>query len=197
MSETIANLARKNARDAMQRVTALEQVVPQLIGMVQNLQSQFSQSVEILDALVQNFGVEVVENTVIANRRQKAITKSEEEQKQMATLIEQGVMKPVSVVGERTLVVFKEQTPDGKPTEPVSRVQFMFEQLQPQFREQLTGKGAGTVITSPAGNTFTVQEVYEIVAKEDVALKTEGSSENTAPVEAKTETVGPLVPEAN
>lgn len=185
----------------MERVAALEQVVPQLIGMVQNLQAQFSQSVEILDAVVQNFGVEVIENTVIANRRQKAITKAEQEEAQMKALLEQGVLKSTPVVGERTIIVFKETKPDGTPTEPVSRVQFMFEQLQQQFRDELAGKGPGTTIKSPGGNDFTVQEVYEVIPQKPADATDPDASNNPANPEmgmkydaANTGSVGPVLP---
>lgn len=193
-AETQAMVAGKQARNAMERVTALENVVPQIIGMLQNIQAQFSQSVEILDALVENFGIETVEKTVVANRRQKAIAKSTEETKQVAALIEQGVLKATTKVAEHNMLVFKETKPDGTPNEPVSRVQFMYEQLQEQFRTQLIGKAVGEKLASPGGNIFELAEIYEVVPQAAPVPDVAPVAERVV-AEPTTTTVTPFVPE--
>jgi hypothetical protein len=189
MSETVANHAAKSARNALQRVEetlkrvdTLEQIIPKLVDATNNavgqLQSQLSQAVETLDAIIGILGPDAVSTAVLEARQTRAVNNSEQQKAKLAEEVAAGRVKVVDVVTEKSLLVFKETGKDGAEVVP-SRVQFAATQLKPEFREQLLGKGAGASITDAEnGHTFEITEILEPV---------EGSPEPAhAPVSAET-----------
>jgi hypothetical protein len=181
VSETVANLAQKNARNALQRVDGLEQEqekqgrmithvikavnesLGNLNGGLDTITKQLVGVAEVLDAVVRVLGSETIDKVVNEQRAIKAETRITAMKDQLTQLITAGTVKPSENVAENSLMVFKEYDKDGKEL-PHSRVQFTAAELQPQFRGELMGKGAGTRITSSAGNSFELLEVYEVIA---------------------------------
>jgi hypothetical protein len=165
MSETIAQLAQKNSRNAIQRVEELEKLVPQVISAtnnaVQQIQVQLSGAVEILDAVIQALGVETIEKIVTENRTRRADEQNAKTREQIDGLVAQGVLVAGDKVSEQSLVVFKEFNKEG--VEQVARLQHVFKQLQEEFKPQLLGAAVGAKVTAATGSSFEVLEIYEIV----------------------------------
>lgn len=168
--ETKQNIsAQKAARSAMQRVEQLENVVPQIIRATQQTQAQFSQAMEILDAVVQTLGTDVVENAITENRRVRARATVADQIKDLEAKKATGERVVSDTVTENTTLVFSEADKDGKALDP-DRTQLDFDTLIPQFKEELLLKGVGAKIVSPTGNTFELKEIYEkkVVEKLDL-----------------------------
>jgi hypothetical protein len=179
--ETKQNIsAQKAARSAMQRVEQLEQIVPQIIRATQQTQAQFSQSIEILDAVVQILGPEAVEKAIAENRRERAKLTVADQLKKLEEDLASGALVKVDSITENSLIVFSESTPDGKPLDP-DRTQLNFSTLVPQFKEELLLKGPGAKITSPNGNTFEVMEVYDVVPEDQRPKPVEAPAAAEAP----------------
>jgi len=168
MSETIANLAQKNARNAMQRVEALEKIIPNIISAtnqsLNQLQQQLAQSVEIMDALIQILGEETVGKVMQENRQFRNQKALEEAKARVAAEVDSGALKPAETVGPNSRIVFQELDANGKALEP-GRAEFDVSKMLEPFRTEVQGKKAGDSIKTPAGNTFEIQEVYDNVEK--------------------------------
>lgn len=166
MSETVANIAQKNARNAMQRVEALEEVIPNIVSSVSTgmgkVQQQVNQLAEVVEALVSLAGTEAVQKAVMENRKAADVRKVEAEVAQLAKAVETGALKTADAVADNCVLVFAEYDKEGKPLEVNGRSQFSVGQLQPQFKDELMGKKVGATITSPEGHKFEVKEIYAI-----------------------------------
>lgn len=184
MSETVANLAQKNARNALQRIEYLERLIPQLLSATNNAmnqaQMQFSGLVEIVDALVQAHGPEAVEAIVVENRRNRALKQVEGDKAFLKAALDSGEAKAADTVTEDSIIVFNETTEDGVALDP-GRAQFQYKQLMPAFRPQVLGKGTGTKVVSPQGNVFEVVEIYSYTPKAEVEAATEAMLTEAAP----------------
>jgi hypothetical protein len=169
MSTTVANLAQKNARNAIQRVEALEEVVPKMISVINEgmgkLQQQISSLAEVMEAQTAAIGSESVNTIVMENRRTNDAKKVAAEKEEIAKRVEAGELIPADSIGDSTLMVFEESDKEGKVLPFGSRVQFSFGQLKEEFRKDVVGKKLGDKVVVPEGHSFEVKELYTIVHK--------------------------------
>lgn len=155
MSETIANLAQKNARNAMQRVDKLEKemeflqrkALPGLVQSIQqslgNVDKQLAAALEVVDALVVLLGDDKVQETMNANRKRIADQNEEEAVAAIATRLNDGSLIQADSIAENTLLVFRRSNEDGTPVPYNSRVEISFANLKDDFKTELLGKGRG------------------------------------------------------
>lgn len=174
-AETVANVAGKQARNAMERVSALEEAVDSIgktvnsiIGPINNtfsnLQQQLSQAVEILDVLVKEFGPEKVEASLLAERKARLAAKQASEKQTVEEGVKAGTLKVADTVTPEALLVFEESDKDGKVME-FPRAQFWYKQLLPNFQTQIANNLVGFKMVSPENHTFELKEIYVPVQK--------------------------------
>jgi hypothetical protein len=175
MSETIANLAQKTARNAMQRVddlekraSTLEKMVPNIIQAVNQsltqLNQQLMQAVEVLAAVEQILGAETIGKVIHENREARNQQLLDEAKARIAAEVEQGNLVPAAAVGPKSRVVFQEKDGEGKELNP-GRAEFDMEKILEPFRTELQGKVVGDSLKTPVGSIFEIREIYDVVEK--------------------------------
>lgn len=187
-AETIANVANKNSRNALQRLDGLEQGVQQLVGATNNaigqISRQLSQIAEIADAATAILGEDVVAAKVVELRKDRLQKESAQQKAQVDDLLLQGILVPAEKVGEKSLLVGRETDKEGKEVFP-GRQQVLFSQVRPDLKEKLLGQAVGAAVETPAGNTFNLVEIYDITeAKPAEATETAPAAPTEAPAPA-------------
>lgn len=181
MNETQQHIgAQKQARNALARVESIEKVLSEIARETDESKNRMTSVMEVMDALVQLVGINEVQTVVGENRKERALKKQEQEIAAVKNLVESGVLVSETTANTGNLLVFKETKEDGSEVLPVSRVQFMFEQLKPDFQEQLKGKEVGSKIKSDAGNFFEVREVYSVKSPPPEGEVEEANLQDTA-----------------
>ena len=165
-AETKAMMATKTARNAIQRIEALEKMIPNLISATNNALTEFetklTQLAEVTDALVQNVGEEAVNTVLVAGRKVRAAGREAAEIAQIAGALATGALKPAASVGEGSVLVLKQYGADGQPLE-FSRVQASVAILVPPLRQEALGKSVGYKMKAPNGdNSFEIMEIYDV-----------------------------------
>jgi len=176
MSETIANLAQKNARNALQRMEAVENDLNTVKSVLQATVKGVSENFQSLNKEVDDLGVFVLAvsrllgedklketiQVVVRENKTNAIAGA---QKALADAVEQGALKKVETVPDNAILVFEELDADGNPVE-FGRQQHPLNRLQPQFRDEVMGKGVGTVLAPENSPKVRLSEIYQIVITE-------------------------------
>jgi hypothetical protein len=153
------------------------------------LRSQVAYVMEVVDALTVVFKdgtaeltpipdlETLVETKLLARREQRKKERVEQENKQLANLVEMGVVKPAEKITANSLIVGRSFDSKGEVV-GIGREQFEFGNLHPSVKDQFMGKEVGFLFESN-GNKLEVLEIYEIQPQNEV--KTEPT---TAPTEA-------------
>jgi hypothetical protein len=196
-SSTVAQLASKTARNAVQRVEELEATVEVLKTNLQTLQEGQSNIInssneeftklntkvgslaELVRALIDAVGPAEVERVVKATRQADDVTSVENMKAEIVKGIAKGELKTAEAISDKSLLVFVEKDPSGVVLEYGSRKQWLFSQVGDAFKPQLLGKDVGAILTAPNGATFEVVEFYDTVAN---AVETPVVPEVAAPV---------------
>jgi hypothetical protein len=180
---------RKNAADAMGRLTTLEGELedvkgslPRLAMGVQNITNKLSQDLyevrEYIDALIGLVGPEEVQKVIMDNRLTKSHADADASKANIAKKVEEGALAKAEKVTEESLVVGHEVKADGTVVEP-GFASFAFSQVHPEFKTKLLGQSPGAVVELKDGHTFKVEEVYVEVPKAPVTAPTLEAVPNT------------------
>jgi hypothetical protein len=184
---------RQQQRSLSERLQALEEnTVRLLVGINQRFELDDKRLIsleELVEALANLQGLEEVQEFVDAKRIERARAASAAEKAALDQGIADGYMVVAPVVDEKSLLVLKYTNADGSVIEP-GRVQLPAEKVQPQFKDQILGKGVGTIIDLPGGAKCELLEIYgvdEAKHKEVQAAKAaaQAALQATAPVEAQ------------
>jgi hypothetical protein len=176
-NETVGNLsAQRNARNAIERVQALETVIfgetpkdgERKPGVIESLskqldqvQQQLSEAVEVLDAVAKAIGPDAVGKIVTETRVENARNDAKRQQDQLQKLLAAGQLKAVPAIGENSFVVGVETKPDGAIVEPGWFMHHM-SQLKPTAKEALAGQAVGFKFATESGGQYEVKEIYEV-----------------------------------
>jgi len=129
--------------------------------------------------------IHVVGQAEVQTARQ-AIQEEEERQEQenalntLNAMIADGRVVAVSEVNDKALLVGYEKTVNAEGAEISKRFQIPFQQLKPEFKEQLLGKSTGFSFPTETGGTFEIAEVYVLTDKPAPAPEAQAAVE-TAP----------------
>jgi hypothetical protein len=176
MSETIANLAQKNARNALQRMEAVEHDLNTIKSVLQSTVKGVSDNFQNLNKEVDDLGLFVIAvsrllgedkvretiQVVVREQKTNAIAGAK---KALADAVEQGALKWASTVPDNAILVFEELDAEGNPVE-FGRQQHPINRIQPQFRNELMGKEVGTVLSPENSPKIRLIEIYQIVTTE-------------------------------
>ena len=176
---------------AARRIEGLEQAlgaIDQSMGMLFNELQRISQVVQGL-AIRLNAVIEAGEGgTISSDSVQKVIVAQnvKDLENKVNELVLQDVFKlSEEGIGERTFVVGRELTQEGKEANP--RAQFAFDSLSDEkLKEQLKGKKAGDIVKFEAENAldFEILEVYAVqdLPEKDINFEEEAPSEELGEV---------------
>jgi hypothetical protein len=208
-NQTMTHLtAQRNAKNALERVAALETQVdsvtsmfPKLISAIsepinkmeyrlQRIEGQLAGVIEVLDTVVELVGPEQVQKRILENRIKQAAENAKSNQEAIAKGLAEGKLVKTDVVTEKSIIIGKETKEDGTLLEP-GWFLLVFKTLENnEDKEALLGQCVGFTRKAPNGNTFEVTDLYEAVppapATEVVEVAPTESAE--APAEAVTET---------
>lgn len=183
-AETKANLAQKNARNALQRIQALEGAVQGVLTATNNAlgeaEGRLAQLAEVLDAVVESQGAEAINVILTEKRRSRAQQKQERDAMEIKEKVLNGKLKAVATVGETSVLVFKELDKDGQALE-FSRVQTSALLLVPKVRGETLGKTIGHKVTNTGSeHTFEIMEIYDPVPQTPEAAAAEAPAATEA-----------------
>lgn len=119
------------------------------------------QVARIMEAIVEAVGPEQVQEIVTRRGEETAQKIQENDLAMLKAGLDDGYLSVVSVIGDMSLIVGNEVDGDGKPV-GTGRQQVAFRGVDPQFQEQMIGKGVGTKLETPSKGTFEVVEIYDI-----------------------------------
>lgn len=176
------SIKKQVSKGALERIDEIEQSLPGLINAVNQGFVEFNSRVagiaEVLEAVVQKLGPEEVQNILSARRAEKDAERVQKAKEWIEQQVIAGALAPADAVTERSLLVGVETGTDGTPVPP-GRVQLTMDRVNPEVRNLLLGKPAGTKIQTPGDTTFEVLEVYNITetSAEAVAHSSEAAGE--------------------
>jgi hypothetical protein len=181
--------------NVVQRTDRLEKAhntfVSEVVGSFGRIDSKFAEHSELFASIIEILG----QDAVLAKLNERQANRDREQAEKSSALVkaavEKGDLKPVDVIGEKTLIVGKDLDKEGKTIGP-GRVQVAFGDLKPDFKAKLLGGKVGTSVVTTEDEkegvtqTFEVMELYENVVKAAPAPE----AEQTAPAEATPATQG-------
>lgn len=174
-------IKRKVPKGALERIDELEKLIPNLLSSINEallrVDNRVSELADVIEVIGDKIGKEEVLKLLQERREARDMDNAVKAQEALQKAVEAGVAVAVDTVSEKSLVVGVEYDKDGKAIPP-ARVQLMFTQIKPEVREKLAGNGPGTKVETPAGGTFEVLEVYNLV---DQAAKTDQAPTPAAP----------------
>jgi hypothetical protein len=143
-----------------------------------NQAEQFSQLVEVVDAIVSKIGPEAIEEAISASRIERARADRARQEANLAQALTEGKLVEVSVVTDSCLIAGEETDATGKVVEP-GWFLLHYTQLKPGAQESLLGKDKGFETTADNGNTFKVVGIYEVVPEKEAAAPAPATPDTT------------------
>lgn len=181
---------RAKTKDALSRITDLEELIPAISNAVNKSLQQVDQHLgnfnDSLEAVIALVGAEAVANKRAELQAAKIAQQLEDQKNAVAEAVKVGTLVVVPAITEKSLVIGVETNKDGSVA-GTGRVQLPLQGIKPEFKEQLLGKAVGASFDLPTGGKFTCTEFYDVV--EQLPPPTESAVEvapEAAPVEATT-----------
>jgi hypothetical protein len=180
----VAQIARKNSVNAVQRVQDLEVSLARIDEAINKAFTQQQRQIDDLRMLARAtavmLGIEDV-NLTIDNLKLSDDADRQTAQKQaVAHGLETGELTVQTEVVEGSALVLTQKSPAGEVLKLGSRVQLPWHQLKEEFRALVLGKKVGDTVAVPEGNLFEVAEIYAVTPKPEVAP----AAPQTAPVQS-------------
>jgi len=154
---------RARERNALERISSLEGDLSGLMTGVQSAISELEKRIlgasEVIDAVVNIIGQEVVEAAVLTARDQRAATAATQAKEGLEKALAAGQVVPADKIEENSIIVGVECDKDGAVLKP-GYIQLSMQGVKPEFREKMLGQAAGFKFDTVDGNTFTVNAVY-------------------------------------
>ena len=165
MSKVIGQGLRQQQKSLNERVTILERSQAQMMVGVQKRLIEIGQTEQdtkdFIEALARLSGTEEVQAEVKAIRIERLRAQANAEKDSLDAGIKDGFILPVDTAEEKSVIVGRYIESNGEVQEP-GRAQLVMPGIQEEFRNQLLGKGPGTVLDLPNGAKFEVQELYNV-----------------------------------
>jgi len=160
---------RKATKSALERVSALEESIPQIIqginsafGQMENKVDSFANVLEAVKNLLEDVvGEGKVQAEVDSILLQRAVAASESQKRDLETAVKDGKFVVAAVVSEKSLIVGTEFDKDGKAY-GAGRVQISLQGIKPEFKDKVSGQGVGFSFDLPNGGKFTINEIYDV-----------------------------------
>ncbi len=152
------------------------------------IRSQMSNAMEVVEGTVGILSEATpdlpskIDERMKANREKRKIALIEQEVKQMAQMVEMGVLKVVNAVSPTSLIVARTFDDSGEVM-GIGREQFEYTRLHPSIAPEFLAKEVGFVYTATNGRKIEVLEIYDIVPQNEVKTVRADASGNPAPVE--------------
>ena len=167
-----AGSVRKQTKDALARITDLEEQLPQIVqgvnsglGQANNQISQLQELVEALTEVIGGLaGADAVPKAVVDLRAKHLAERIESEKAMLEAGVKNGDWVTVDAVTTKSLIVGTEADKDGAVLNG-GRIQILAANLKPEFKEKLLGQKVGGGMDLPTGGKFTVTEIYDSVVK--------------------------------
>lgn len=153
-----------------ERTQQMELIIGQV---VQQISTQLGRMDEVLNAAVEELGPDHIRELIEARRLAISTERDRLKKEALDKSLTDGTMVKADTITEDSTIVGVEKDPQGQAIPP-GRTQVKFEEVSPEYKSQLLGKGVGaSFITNPRDDTgkplpsgsFEVTEVYMPVAK--------------------------------
>lgn len=192
----------------LQRLSNLEGSLDQtgraMDTMFQQLRNSLGSTADVFDSFVTLLSKEFPEKdletklraAVVEKEKTRALEKSEQQKANLASLVTAGVLKPVDVVTEHSVLVARIFDKDGAVT-GTGRLQLEFSQLLEPLKPRFLGQGVGFMYETDNQEKFEVLEIYDVVPEDQRTLKAvPDTAPVTAPTTTEVATTAPVVPTA-
>jgi hypothetical protein len=164
---------RAKTKDALARITELEEMIPAISNAVNKSLQQVDQHLgnfnDTLEAVTALLGVEQVSAKKAELLAARVVQQVENQKNAVAEAVKGGSLLVTGAVTEKSLVIGVETDKDGNVAGS-GRVQLPMQGIKPEFQAQLLGKSVGASFDLPTGGKFTCTEIYVVV--EDLAEPT-------------------------
>ncbi len=164
-------IKKKVAKGALERIADLENTIPAIVSAVNesltNADRKTTDLAEVLEAVMQHIGVDVVRKVMDERRELRQRQRTEQAKAWLVAERTAGRLLPLEVVEEGALIIGVETDKDGNQL-GTGHAQLTTEHVRPEVLVQLMGKGPGTRVETPAdgdfaGGYFEVLEIYRRV----------------------------------
>lgn len=158
--------------------TVLDQDFPQMKSALRNI-------IEVMNAVIELGGEGFdakVQAKVMETRQARLDEQIAREKMMLDQLVQAGILDVADSIGEQSVVVGREFSPDGQPV-GTGRAQARFDQFTPEAREKLLGQQVGFMLEVATGK-FEVLEVYNPGTPKTPDTLPQESDPATAPVAA-------------
>lgn len=159
---------RARERNALERITGLEQDFASLVQGIQNAVNETNSKIntisETLAAVVDLFGPETVQKAIADARTRRMNERVEASKKALDEALIAGTLKQIEKIEDSPDVVITgvEKDPEGKAIPP-GYVQLPFSTVKPEFKEKMVGQAVGFSFETANKGTFEVTGVYQTV----------------------------------
>lgn len=161
---------RARERNALERIGTLENDLMRIAAAVQNAlnetESKYQQLVEVVDAISNQFGPDVIAKAIQETRDQRAEEAATKAKEGLQKAIENVEVVAIDTAEDDSIITGIEYDKEGAVLKP-GYVQLAMQAIKPEFQEKIKGKGVGNKFEVATGGTFEVTGVYKAVPKEE------------------------------
>ncbi len=172
MSKMAKDIGKSKAKSALERIADLEQALQNILEAINKMFEQQHSRIGAVEQVVEAIGREVVEYnfqvTIQAIGLDKATQAAETAKANLKKALEDGVIVVSEIVGEKSVICGVETNKDGEVIPP-GYLQVTYDSLRPEVKEKAMGQAVGAKVELPAGGTYEIQAVYDIVEKSEEA----------------------------
>lgn len=145
-----------------QQSKGTQQIIVAVNTALGQLGQQGSETREMVDALIQAVGVDVVQGIMEQNRLNAMKDAAEKTKANIAQAVKDGKLVKADKVSEKTLIVGKETKEDGTEVPP-GFAAIGLQQVKKEFREKLTDQSVGFKMETESKGSFEILELYNPV----------------------------------
>lgn len=155
----------KQKKSALERIEALESMLPNLIQalgrQIDDMKTQLNGLAELVDTMIGLIGVEKVEAELKSNRLKTATEKAEQQKAHTAKMLAEGRLVSAETVGDNSVLVLRVNSIETG--EPVGTGWFRFHvsEIKPEIRETMKGQTVGFKGADEL-QTFEILEIYDV-----------------------------------
>lgn len=166
---------RARERNALERISGLEQDFQRLVQGVQQAMNQLESTQqtisEVLDAVVNITGTEPVQAKIAELRKKRASESAAKAKEALDLALVDGKIEQIEKVETGCILTGVEYDKDGNAIDP-GYVQLNLDVVKPQFQEKMLGQGVGFKFETETGGQFEVTGIYKALPPEEPKIVT-------------------------
>jgi hypothetical protein len=166
---------RARERNALERISGLEQDLQRLVGAVQQAfnesEAKLRDVSEVLDAAVALTpgGVDAIKAKMAELRTQRAADEATKAKEGLDNALLEGKVEQLQKIDADCIITGVEKDKEGNVIPP-GYVQLAFSTIKPEFGKQMLDQGEGFTFATDGGGTFEVTGIYKAVPQNELPV---------------------------